>query len=261
MNIMLTTLALCVAAFIAGLIDSVVGGGGLIQLPALLVAFPSEPAARLLGTNRTSSIFGTSVAMLRYAREATIPWRSMLPAAIVAATTSAAGAWAVTHVSNVAFKPIVLVVLVAVAIYTYIRKDFGRVHAPKLSPRRQLITATAACAVIGFYDGFFGPGTGSFLIFAFVGLLGWSFLAASASAKVVNVATNFTSLLYFIATGNLMPALGLTMAACNIAGSMVGTRLALTRGSDFVRKLFLIVVPLVIARFGYDILVSLLSIK
>jgi len=250
---MWTTLALCVAAFAAGLIDSVVGGGGLIQLPALLIAYPNAPPALLLGTNRTSSIFGTSAAMLRYAREATIPWRSMLPAAVVAATMSAIGAWAVTHVSNVAFKPIVLVVLVAVAIYTFIRKDFGSVHAPRLSPQRQLAVATVACAAIGFYDGFFGPGTGSFLIFAFVGLLGFSFLAASASAKVVNVATNFSSLVYFVFTGNLMPLLGLTMAACNIAGSVVGTRLALTRGSSFVRKLFLVVVPLVIARLAYDI--------
>ena len=250
---MWTTLALCVAAFAAGLIDSVVGGGGLIQLPVLLIAYPDAPPALLLGTNRTSSIFGTSAAMLRYAREATIPWRSMLPAAVVAATMSAIGSWAVTHVSNVAFKPIVLVVLVAVAIYTFIRKDFGSVHAPRLSPRRQLAVATVACAAIGFYDGFFGPGTGSFLIFAFVGLLGFSFLAASASAKVVNVATNFSSLVYFVFTGNLRPLLGLTMAACNIAGSVVGTRLALTRGSSFVRKLFLVVVPLVIARLAYDI--------
>lgn len=253
---MLVTLALCVAAFAAGLIDSVVGGGGLIQLPALLIAYPDTHPAVLLGTNRTSSIFGTTAAMLRYAREAAIPWRTMLPTALIAASTSTAGAWAVTHVPNVAFKPVVLVILIAVAIYTYIRKDFGRLHAPKLNARRQLLVGMTAGALIGFYDGFFGPGTGSFLIFAFVGLLGFSFLAASASAKVVNVATNLASLLYFIYSGNLMPQLGLLMAACNVAGSMLGTRLALSRGSDFVRKLFLLVVPLVIARFAYDILTS-----
>jgi uncharacterized membrane protein YfcA len=248
-----STLFLMAAAFVAGLVDSVVGGGGLIQLPALLVAHPEAAPAVLLGTNRTSSIFGTSMAMLRYAREATIPWRTMLPAAVAAAAMSAAGAWTVTHVSSGSFKPLVLVVLIAVGIYTLIRKDFGRIHAPKLSPRRQLLVTTAACAAIGFYDGFLGPGTGSFLIFAFVGLLGFSFLAASASAKVVNVATNFTSLVYFVISGNVMPGIGLAMAACNVAGSLVGTRLALARGSDFVRKLFLVVVPLVIVRFAYDI--------
>lgn len=241
------------AAFTAGLVDAVVGGGGLIQLPMLSVAYHDVPPAMLLGTNRTSSIFGTSMAMLRYAREASIPWRTMLPAAVAAAAMSAVGAWTVTHVSNTLFKPLVLVVLITVGIYTFVRKDFGRVHAPKLSPRRQLAVAIFACAAIGFYDGFLGPGTGSFLIFAFVGLLGFSFLAASASAKVVNVATNFTSLVYFIATGNVMLFIGLAMAACNVAGSLVGTRLALTRGSDFVRRLFLVVVPLVIVRFAYDI--------
>jgi uncharacterized membrane protein YfcA len=246
-------LLLLAAAFVAGLVDAVVGGGGLIQLPALFVTYPNAAPAMLLGTNRTSSIFGTSIAMLRYAREATIPWRTMLPAAVAAAAMSAVGAWTVTHVSSALFKPIVLAVLAAVAIYTFVRKDFGRIHAPKLAPARQIVVATAACAAIGFYDGFLGPGTGSFLIFAFIGLLGFSFLAASASAKVVNVATNFTSLMYFIATGHVMPLIGLAMAACNVAGSIVGTRLALARGSDFVRKLFLIVVPLVIVRFAYDI--------
>jgi uncharacterized protein len=253
---MLLTMALCAAAFAAGMIDSVVGGGGLIQLPALLIAFPDAQPAMLLGTNRTSSIFGTTAAMLRYAREAAIPWRTMLPTALIAATTSTAGAWAVTHVPNVAFKPAVLAILIVVAIYTYIRKDFGRLHAPKLDMRRQLLVGLAVGALVGFYDGFLGPGTGSFLIFAFVGLLGFSFLAASASAKVVNVATNLASLIYFVYSGNLMPQLGLLMATCNVAGSIVGTRLALARGSDFVRKLFLLVVPLVIARFAYDIWIS-----
>lgn len=249
----LSPLLLLAAAFVAGLVDAVVGGGGLIQLPTLFITHPEAAPAVLLGTNRTSSIFGTSIAMLRYAREAAIPWRTMLPAAVTAAAMSAVGAWTVTHVSSGSFKPLVLVVLAAVAGYTFVRKDFGRIHAPKLTPTRQQIVATAACAAIGFYDGFLGPGTGSFLIFAFVGLLGFSFLAASASAKVVNVATNFTSLVYFVLTGNVMPLVGLAMAACNVAGSVVGTRLALAHGSTFVRRLFLFVVPLVIVRFAYDI--------
>ncbi len=250
---MITTLALCAAAFVAGLIDSVVGGGGLVQLPSLFIAFPQSQAALLLGTNRISSFFGTATAMLRYARETAIPWRTMLPTATVAAATSFIGAWTVTHVSNVAFKPLVLVILVFVTIYTLRNKNLGQIHAPKLSEGRQRLAGVLIGALLGFYDGFMGPGTGSFLLFAFVGLLGFSFLAASASAKVINVATNAASLSYFLYSGLVLLPLGLFMAGSNVLGSMVGTRLALRYGSGFVRKLFLIVVPLVIARFAYDI--------
>jgi hypothetical protein len=245
--------ALCVAAFMAGLVDSVVGGGGLVQLPALLIGMPEQPIVKLLGTNRTSSIFGTTVAMIRYMRETAIPWRTMLPAACVAALSSLAGARVATLLEPGRFKPLILAVLIAVAIYTLVRKDFGRLHAPRLGPRRQLLAALLVCMPIGFYDGFLGPGTGSFLIFAFVGLLGFSFLAASASAKVINVATNAASFSYFLANGLLILPLGLLMAACNIGGSIAGTRLALRFGSGFVRALFLIIVPLVIARFAWDI--------
>jgi uncharacterized protein len=249
----LIALALCAAAFIAGLVDAVVGGGGLVQLPSLLIALPEMPLIKLLGTNRTSSIFGTSVAMLRYMRETQIPWRTMLPAAAVAALGSLSGATVATHIEARQFKPLILVVLIAVTIYTLLKKDFGRLHAPKLNVRTQRIAAMLLCAPIGFYDGFLGPGTGSFLIFAFVGVLGFSFLAASASAKVINVATNLTSFIYFLVNGFVILPLGLLMAACNVAGSVAGTRLALRFGSGFVRALFLIVVPLVIARFAWDI--------
>jgi uncharacterized protein len=249
----MTVVWLCVAAFAAGLVDAVVGGGGLIQLPALLIAYPDAPPALLLGTNRTSSIFGTTAAMLRYSRAAPIPWRTMLPTALVAATTSLLGAWTVTHVPATSFKPIVLVVLIGVAIYTFRKKDFGRLHRPTLSPNRQMLTGLIVGLLIGFYDGFFGPGTGSFLIFAFVGLLGFDFLAASASAKVVNVATNLSSVIYFWVNGFVLLPLGLLMAACNVLGSVIGTRLALRYGSGFVRTLFLIVVPLVILRLAIDI--------
>ncbi len=250
---MITTLALCAAAFVAGLIDSVVGGGGLVQLPSLFIAFPQSHAALLLGTNRISSFFGTATAMLRYARETAIPWHTMLPTAAVAATTSLIGAWSVTQVSNVAFKPLVLVILVLVTIYTLRNKNLGQIHAPRLSKGRQQLAGVLIGALLGFYDGFMGPGTGSFLLFAFVGILGFSFLAASASAKVINVATNAASLSFFLYSGLVLLPLGLYMAACNVLGSIVGTRLALRYGSGFVRKLFLIVVPLVIARFAYDI--------
>ncbi len=250
---MLTTVALCLAAFLAGLVDAVVGGGGLIQVPALLIAFPQTPPAMLLGTNRTSSIFGTTVAMLRYVRETRVPWRTMLPTALVASACSYLGSRAVTHANPLAFKPVIIVILVIVAVYTYVRKDFGRLHAPKLGPRAQLGLSLLIGAVLGFYDGFFGPGTGSFLIFAFVGLLGFSFVAASASAKVINVATNLSSFYYFMTTGNVLLPLGFLMAGCNVLGAAAGAHLALTRGSGFVRRLFLLIVPVLIARFAWDV--------
>jgi hypothetical protein len=249
----LTAALLCCAALLAGFVDSVVGGGGLIQLPALFIAFPNEQPILLLGTNRTSSIFGTTLAASRYAREASIPWRSMLPAAVVAMACSLLGANVAARVDPALFKPIVLVILIAVAIYTLVKKDLGKVHAPSRTPRAQLLLSIATSALLGFYDGFLGPGTGSFLIFAFVGLLGFSFLAASASAKIINVATNASSFAWFLATGQILLPLGLLMAACNMAGAALGTRAALRFGSSFVRRLFLLIVSAVIARFAYDV--------
>jgi len=150
-------------------------------------------------------------------------------------------------------RPLILGLLVVVLGYTLWKKDFGALHAPRLSHAQQLWLGLATGAIIGFYDGFFGPGTGSFLIFAFVGLFGFSFLAASASSKLVNVVTNFAALAYFTTHGDVLYATALPMAACNIAGSLVGSRLALQRGSGFVRVLFIVVVGVLIARFAYDI--------
>lgn len=245
--------ALCGFAFLAGFIDSVVGGGGLIQIPALFVALPNMPAAMLLGTNKFASIWGTLSATYQYARRVPIAWRAVLPAGAAALVFSFIGAHAVNLIGNAQLKPMILAMLVAVLGYTLWKKDFGALHAPKLNHRQQLWIGLATGTVIGFYDGFFGPGTGSFLIFIFVGLFGFSFLAASASAKAVNSITNFAALTYFISSGNILFALAVPMAVCNVAGSLCGSRLAIARGSGFVRVLFVVIVTLLIARFGYDI--------
>jgi uncharacterized membrane protein YfcA len=150
-------------------------------------------------------------------------------------------------------RPVILGLLIAVAIYTFTKKDFGLFQISKLSRSQQWLYSVAIGSVIGFYDGFFGPGTGSFLIFAFVGIFGYSFLAASASAKVINFATNLAAILYFAATNNIIYFLGIPMAICNILGAFVGTKLAIKNGSQFVRKLFLIIVSLLILKLGYDI--------
>ncbi|MGV3586064.1 MAG: sulfite exporter TauE/SafE family protein [Adhaeribacter sp.] len=243
---------LCFFAFLAGFIDSIVGGGGLIQTPAMLVFLPHVPIPTLFGTGKVSGIAGTTSALLQYGRSVKINWPSILPAAIAAFIFSFIGARAVSHIPTEALRPVVLVLLVSVAIYTFIKKDLGSFHAPKLTPAREKLYAVLLGVAIGFYDGFFGPGTGSFLIFAFVGLFGFSFLAASASAKLVNVATNLSALAYFAYTGQILYYIGIPMAVCNILGSQVGARLAIAKGSGFVRIFFLIIVSAIIFKFAYD---------
>lgn len=249
-----TTALLCGFAFLAGFIDAVVGGGGLIQIPALFVILPSLPAATVFGTNKFAAVWGTASATLQYARKVPIAWPAVLPAGIAAALFSFVGAEVVSRIGNTQLKPLILAMMIAVLGYTLWKKDFGRLHAPKLSGSRQRGVGLAIGAVLGFYDGFFGPGTGSFLIFAFVGLFGFSFLAASASAKVVNVVTNLAALASFAVSGHIVYALAAPMALSNVAGSVLGSRLAIRRGSGFVRGLFIVIVTVLIARFGWDLL-------
>jgi len=244
--------ALVLAAFIAGAIDAVVGGGGLIQIPALFAAYPGTSPATLFGTNKFASVFGTANATWRYARQVRMPWRTILPAAIAAFLFSYVGAAAVAWLPKEAVRPLILVLLIGAAAYTLARKDFGQVHRPAHGGHRELIYAVLLGGVIGFYDGFFGPGTGSFLIFLFVRFFGFDFLHASAGAKVVNVATNLAALAYFLPNGYIMLLLAVSMAVANVAGSMAGTRLALRHGSGFVRKVFLIVVGVLIVKFAWD---------
>jgi len=246
--------ALLAFAFLAGFIDAVAGGGGLVQVPALFILMPQVPAATLLGTNKFSSIWGTAFAALQYARRMPMEWRATLPAVAAAFVFGFLGAQAVAHTPSDFMRPLVLFLLVAVLVYTLWRKDFGALHAPRLGSTQTLLASLATGALIGFYDGFFGPGTGSFLIFAFVGLFGFSFLAASASAKLVNVVTNGAALVYFVSHGHVLYSVAAPMAACNIAGSLVGTRLALKLGSTFVRRVFVLVVSALILRLAWDVL-------
>ena len=247
--------ALCGFAFLAGFIDSVVGGGGLVQIPALLVLLPHDtPVADVLGTNKFVGVTGTAAAAWNYARHVPIDWRSTLPTAAAGFVFSFFGALTVSHLNPAALRPLVLVLLITVAVYTYARKDFGSLHAPRLHPSTARWIGTGVGAVIGFYDGFFGPGTGSFLIFTFIGVFGFGFLAASASSKVVNTATNLSTVGYFVLTGHVYYRLAVPMAVCNVLGSFVGTRLAILRGNKFVRWFFLAVVTAIIGRLAYDTL-------
>lgn len=245
-------LILCVAALFAGMIDAVVGGGGLIQIPALFSTLPAVAPATLLGTSKLAGVWGTTVAAVTFARRVKVQWSTATPAALAAFACSFMGAYTVTRIPPDFLRQVLPFILVAVAIYTFRRKDFGSLHAPSHIGTREKFFAVIAGGAIGFYDGFFGPGTGSFLVFVFVRFFGFDFLGASAVAKVVNVACNVAALLWFGYSGHLLWQIGLVMAVCNIAGSVIGTRLALKHGSGFVRKIFLAVVSALILKTSYD---------
>ncbi len=249
-----TYLFLLLSAFLAGLVDSVVGGGGLIQIPALLIAFPGEPLALVFGTNKFAGVFGTIVAGIRFCRAQPIALKTVIPAAIAAFIFSFLGARSVSLLDPALLRPLVAVALVIVLIYTICRPSAGDIHAPKLSPEAQRIVAVCIGGVLGFYDGFFGPGAGSFILFAFVALLGFDFVRASASAKVLNVATNVAALAFFIPNGYVRYELAVFMAAANVLGSLVGVRLALRNGTRFVRVLFIVVVVALLAKQIHQLL-------
>ncbi len=245
---------LCFFSFLAGFVDSVVGGGGLIQLPALLLSLPSEPIPRLFGTNKFSSICGTGMAVLQYSRRVRVNWNLLVPGAIAALIFAFLGARAVSVLRRETLEPIILVLMICVAAYTFAKKNFGNLHAPRLTPLRARLLSILTGVVIGFYDGFFGPGTGSFLMFIFIGVFGFDFLNATAHAKVINLATNIAAVSYFWGTDNIIWKFALPMALFNILGSLVGTRTAILRGNTFVRSLFLFVVSAMILRYGYQVI-------
>lgn len=249
----ITMILLCVAAFLAGFVDAIVGGGGLIQTPAALVLLPQYPVASVIGTLKLPAFSGTSFAAVQYARRVTLDYPLLLGMAALAFCAAWSGSFLLTQVSNSFMKPLLLIVLVAVAIYTYTNKNFGN-HAVKEHTRRQQwLYAIPISVIIGFYDGFIGPGAGSFLVLAFISLLGLDFLHASANAKIVNLSTNLGSLLFFVISGKMMYAIALPMAACNALGGWLGAKLALLKGNTFIRVFFLIVVIATIVRFAYDI--------
>lgn len=243
---------LTAAAFLAGLLDAMVGGGGLVQIPALFSVLPNTAAATLFGTNKVAGIFGTGVAAVGYARRVKVAWTTAAPAALAAFAWAFIGAYTVTKIPSDYLRKLLPFILLAVAIYTVRRKDLGRTHAPSHSGSAEQWLAVAVGCLIGFYDGFFGPGTGSFLVFLFVRVFGFDFLGASAVAKVVNVACNFAALLWFGYSGHVLWQLGLLMAVFNILGSLVGIRLAVKYGSGFIRQIFLLVVSTLILKTAYD---------
>ncbi len=247
-----TLLLVVIAGFVAGWVDAVVGGGGLIQLPALLMV-PGISPVQALATNKLGSIFGTTTSAVTYFRRARPDLRTALPMAGIALVGSLGGAFLALSLPQSVFKPIIVVALILVALFTAFRPTVGALTQLRHKGKRHYGTAALIGGVIGFYDGLIGPGTGSFLVIAMVTLLGYNFLASSAKAKIVNMFTNAGALMLFIPSGTVLWSLGLILGAANMLGGYLGARMAITRGSRFIRIIFLLVVTVLIISLGHDV--------
>lgn len=249
-----TTALLAAAGFAAGWIDAVVGGGGLVQLPALAVAFPHVAPVQILATNKISSICGTSTSSITYYRRVHPDLRTAYAMASVAFLGSLGGALVGSHIPRSAFNPILLAVLVLVGGYTVLRPNLGVETELRFAGHRHLVAASLTGLAVGFYDGALGPGTGSFLVFALVGLLGYGFLEATAKAKIANFATNLAALCIFIPQHAVMWSIGLAMGVSNLVGGYTGARMAVARGSAFVRVVFVLVVSGFVVKIGLSVI-------
>ena len=241
---------LLLAAFAAGWIDAVSGGGGLIQLPALLLVFPPSATLTAMGTNKMSSLIGTTAAVRTYTNAHRPDWPFARRLMAVAFVASGLGSFTATRVSTDFLRPIVVVVLAGVWVFTFLRKPM---HAEEVFEVRHHERAYAIAAVVGFYDGIVGPGTGSFLLIGFVSAVGLSFLGASVAAKLANWATNLASIVVFTATGHIYFALAIAMGVANAFGNWLGARTAIAKGSAFVRLVFLIVTGALLVRLAWSV--------
>lgn len=245
-----TALFLLVASFFAGFIDSIAGGGGLIQLPALLIGLPKSETAEVLGTNKLSAVFGTTTAAALYRKQIKPDPKILLAMGVPAFLGSAGGAVLASNIPTSSMRPMVLVLLIIVAVYTWFKPDLGKFENLRHLPKRRVQIAAFAGVVIGFYDGIFGPGTGSFLMLILVASLGYAFITASAIAKVVNVATNVGAIMVFGINGAVLWQIGIILGVANISGAVLGARLAIKGGSTLVRKVFLLVTVALIVKVG-----------
>lgn len=246
-------LLMCCAALLAGFVDSIVGGGGLVQVPALFILFPHFEIPRIIGTNRFSSFMGTAVAGYQYSKKVEIPWRTVIYAGIGAGIMAFLGAKISDIVDEKILKPVILVLMTAIAIYTFKKKDLGQDEMLKFELAKVPIYGLMIGSSAGFYNGFVGPGTGSLLVFGFVSLIGYGFLKASAISKIVNVIADVCSLGYFIVGGYVQYEIAIPMMICNMIGSFFGSKMAILKGNEFVRNFFLVVIFALILRFAWDI--------
>ncbi|UYW00437.1 TSUP family transporter [Flavobacterium agricola] len=244
---------LCLAAFVAGFVDAIVGGGGLIQTPLAILLLPQYAISTVIGSLKIPAFSGTFIATLQYLKKVKVYLKLFILMAVLAFVAAYFGSHLLTVIPNDFMKPVLFVVLVFLAIYTFLKKDFGQVSARQVSTKKQFIYGSIIALVVGFYDGFIGPGTGSFFILGFIVLLGFDFLTASTHAKLVNLVTNLGSICLFLLKGKIVWAVALPMAASNALGGFLGARLAIKKGNGFIRYFFLFVVCLTLLRFGYEV--------
>ncbi|WP_434559744.1 TSUP family transporter [Pseudomonas sp. Z5-35] len=253
MQIEYAMVALGFFAFCGGMIDAAVGGGGLVQVPALLHALPQHSLSTVFGTNKLAVLAGNLSSIFSYVKRIKIVWKLMLPTMLSAFVFSFVGAFSVSLVPKTIMEYFVFFVLVVMAVYTFAKKDLGLVHSDAQCGSREVLLGVFFGALIGFYDGVFGPGSGSFLLFVFVKYFGYDFLNASASAKLVNLGTFSAALLFFIPSGHVLWVIGGLVAVCNMVGALAGTFLALRYGSGLIRILFLFLLVFLIGRMGLSI--------
>lgn len=243
----------CAGALFAGFIDAVVGGGGLVQVPLLLILFPQMSHVQVIATNRFASLAGTSVAAFHYIRSVGVDTAVVLVAGITSAVSAFGGTFVMKLIAPEAFKPILLMVIIVLTIYTFIKKDLGIDHAPKFSGHKHLFVCGLIGAALGFYNGFIGPGTGSLLVFSLVSMAGMSFLHASSSAKIINAIADAASLIGFLMSKAVVFKLAIPMMVSNMLGSYIGSKAALLKGNLFIRIIFIVVMVLLIMRLGWDV--------
>ncbi|GAB3015216.1 sulfite exporter TauE/SafE family protein [Spirosoma pulveris] len=249
-----TGFILCGFSFVAGFVDAIIGGGGLIQTPAILFSLPQYPVPTLIGTTKIPSLSGSLMGAFQYSRRVTVVARFIGPMMVIAFAAAWLGSWTLTRVPNSFMKPLALVILIGVFMYTLTKKNFGQVSHRIVTASQQRRRMWLMGAGIGFYDGFFGPGTGSFLVLGFITLIGFDFLKANAHAKLVNASTNLASALFFFREGRILFTFALPMALANLSGAFLGARLAILKGNQFIRVFFLVLIAATILRFAWDLI-------
>ncbi|MEO0311058.1 MAG: hypothetical protein RIQ89_715 [Bacteroidota bacterium] len=244
---------LSLIAFIAGFVESAAGGGGIIQLPALLIQLPNLPFTTILGTNKIAGFSGTLVSAYQYSKSVKFDFMLLVVVIIVAAIAAYVGASMVSTIAPEKLKPLVLILLILISLFTFFKKDLGTVTINTPSRSARILWGIVLGICIGFYDGFLGPGTGTFLVFGFVLLLGFEFLVASAYAKVINCITNMATLFVFVSKGSYVFFIAFIMAFFNMLGNYIGSKVTMAKGNGFVRSVFMIMVLLMIIKYTCDV--------
>lgn len=239
-------------SFVAGFIDAIIGGGGLIQVPILLILFPQLPHTSIIATNRMSSIAGTLVAARQYIKKIQVNYKFVAIAGLLSGIASYTGTFVMKAIPNDTFKTILFIIIALLTIYTIFRKKMGLVDVSENNKRKNFIFATIGI-VLGLYNGIIGPGTGTLLVFALVQFVGFNFLKGSAYAKLINAIADGSSLIAFSVQGAIVFTLAIPMLLANMGGAYIGSKLAIQNGNKFIRIFFITVMVLLLGRLAYDI--------